>query len=463
MASMGVDGMISGLNTTDLINQLMQAEAVPQTLLKTKQTSTTTLVTALQALNAKVASLGDAAATATKPASWQAYKATASASSVTATTTATALPSELTLKVDTLASNQVSLLNFGGSGSPFTGTPPTFTIRTNADAVAASERKDVTVTAKSGSVEDVVKAINETTAAGVKAVAVKVDGAYKIQLTGSETGSTKDFAVFAGAAETLTSGSTAATMSELRKASDAQITLWPGSTAKVEVKSATNTFANVLDGVSFTVSALPKTDDPPVTLTVARDDAAVKKLASGLVGALGVVFSEISSRTATTTKTNEDGRTVVTGGMFSGDSAVRALNQQLQTAASHPVDGTSPAQVGIVIGRDGTFTFDDAKFTAALAADPAKVQKVVAGLAERVADVAKKTSDKVDGSLTLKITNQQGTVKDLGDQIANWDLRLASRRAGLQKTYSALEVSLSGLKSQSSWLAGQLASLPTYS
>lgn len=460
MASMGIDGMISGLDTTTLINQLMQAEAIPQALLKNKQTSTTTFVTALQSLNTKVASLADAATTATKPTSWQAYKATASASSVTATTTSTALPSELSFTVKSLASNQVSILDFPGASGAFTGTPPTFTISSGTGDVTA--RTNVTVTAASGSVEDVVKAINDTTAAGVKAVAVKVDGTYRIQLTGSGTGEAKAFEVFAGAAGSLTDASTSVPKDDLRAASDAAVLLWAGTGAETEVTSTSNTFSNVLDGVSFTVSALPKTDDPPVTLTVARDDAAVKKLASGLVGALGVVFSEISSRTTTTTKTGDDGRTVVTGGLFSGDSAVRALSQQLQTAASYPVDGTSPSEVGIVIGRDGTFTFDDAKFTAALAADPAKVQKVVAGLAERVADVAKKTSDKTDGSLTRKVESQQGMVKDLGDQIASWDLRLASRRAGLQKTYAALEVSLSGLKSQSSWLAGQLASLPTY-
>ncbi|GEA90137.1 flagellar filament capping protein FliD [Cellulomonas cellasea] len=458
MVSMGIDGMVSGLDTTSLINQLMQAEAMPQTLLKTKQTSTTSFVTALQSLNTKVASLAEAATTATKPVSWQAYKATASATSVTATTTATALPSELSFKVTSLASNQVSILDFPGASGAFTGTPPTFTIRTDADSTTGTA-KDVTVTAASDSVEDVVKAINSTTAAGVKAVAVKVDGTYRIQLTGSETGATKDFEVFAGAAGTLTGASVPVAKNDLRTARDAEVLLWAGSGAEKAVKSTTNTFANVLDGVSFTVSALTKADEQPVTLTVARDDAAVKKLASGLVGALGVVLSDVTSRTSTTTKTGEDGRSVVTGGLFSGDSAVRGLAQQLQTAASYPVDGVSPTTVGIVVGRDGTFTFDEAKFSAALAADPAKVEKVISGLAQRVADVATKASDKVDGSLTAKITSQQGVVKDLGNQIANWDLRLATRRAGLQKTYASLEVSLSGLRSQSSWLAGQLSSL----
>ena len=37
------------------------------------------------------------------------------------------------------------------------------------------------------------------------------------------------------------------------------------------------------------------------------------------------------------------------------------------------------------------------------------------------------------------------------------------RRATLEKTYAALEVALGKLQSQSSWLAGQLASLPQMS
>ena len=35
------------------------------------------------------------------------------------------------------------------------------------------------------------------------------------------------------------------------------------------------------------------------------------------------------------------------------------------------------------------------------------------------------------------------------------------RRSSLERTYAALEVALSRMNSQSSWLTGQLASLPT--
>ena len=61
MASMGIDGIVSGLDTTALINSLMQAEAMPQTLLKSKVTTAGTFISALQSLNTRISSFGDAA------------------------------------------------------------------------------------------------------------------------------------------------------------------------------------------------------------------------------------------------------------------------------------------------------------------------------------------------------------------------------------------------------------------
>lgn len=446
MGSLGIDGLVSGLDTTALINQLMQVEAAPQTLLKSKQSATSSLVTALQSLNTKVASLGDAATTAAKPASWTAFTAVSSATSVTATAGASAQASALTFRVDSVAASQVSLVDPAALG----GT--TFTIKRGATLTE--------VTAASTSADDIAAAINKA-AGGVTATSVRTGNGtpatYTLQLTGADTGSAGGFEVYAGTKAAVGAGTaTAVTLTKVRDAADARITLFAGSAAEQQLTSATNTFSGVMTGVDLTVS---KVEADPVTVTVARDDAALKKLASGLVGALGVVLSEITSRTATTTTTGADGKPTVTGGLFSGDSAVRGLRQQITSAVSYPVNGSSPSEVGITLGRDGAFTFDEAKFTVALAADPKKVQGIVTGLAQRVADVATGASDKVDGTLTLKVKGQQGLVEDLGKQITAWDSRLDVRRQSLEKTYSALEVTLSSLKAQSSWLAGQLAGL----
>lgn len=453
MAGLGIDGLVSGLDTTALIKQLMQVEAMPQTLLKSKVSSTQSFISTLQGLNTRVASLGDAAKAAAKPASWDAVTASTSGKSATATVSAGAQASSLTFTVEKLASAQTSVMD--AMSDPL---PTSVTIATGLAGAQKATVVDMTdVTDLAGFAQK----INDADA-GVLASVVKISATEsRLQITAKGTGEAAAFDLHSGtvAEADVQAGAAPALINRADAkvpASDAKILLWGTQL----VTSATNTFAGVLTGVDITVTAV---DATPTTVTVSRDDAAAKKLASDLVGALGVVLSEIKSRTATTTSTAADGGTVITAGVLGGDSATRALNQSVLSAASYPIDGISPSEVGIVLGRDGTFTFDEAKFTAAMAADPARVQKVITGIGERVADVATKASDKIDGSLTLKITNQESFSKNLSSQVEDWDRRLAVRKESLQRTYSALEVTLSGLNSQSSWLAGQLSSLPSWS
>lgn len=462
MANLGVDGLASGLDTTSLINSLMQVEAAPQALLKTKQSSAQTFVSALQSLNSKIASLATAAGAAAKPESWVAWKATSSATSATATASGTAQPGTLTFTVDAVAAARVSVTGaFTDAASLFPTQPPAVTIK-------KADGSLVTVEPTTGSLSDITKAINDAADAGIKATAVRVSNTeppqYRLQFTGTETGTAGSFEVYAGTAAEVTAGTaTRLDGNTVRAATDATVTLWKGSALEQSFSQSSNTFTGLMTGVNVTVAEVTGPDDDPVTITVARDEAKLEKLGADLVANLNVVLSEITSRTRSTTTTREDGTTTVTGGLFSGDSAIRILSSQITSAATAAVDGRSPATVGIEIGRDGTFTFDKAAFTEALAEDPARVQSMLTTLAGRVAEVATGASDPLTGSLTRKIQGQEGVVKTYGQQIESWDRRLELRREGLQRTYAALEVALSGLQSQSSWLAGQLANLPSYS
>lgn len=452
MAGMGIDGLFSGLKTTDLINQLMQVEAMPQTLLKSKVASTQTFISTLQGLNTRIASFGDAAKTAAKPESWQAATGTSSNESVKVTAGAGAQPSSISFTVDQLATAQRSVSGaVSNLADLFGGTvPERLTISsgpTDNPTLTTVELTDVT------SLSELAARLS-TAGTGVTAAVVKISATEsRLQVVGTGTGADAGFDLFAGQPTDAGYGDTAvlSRTGAAVAASDAQITV-----LGQQVRSTTNTFADVLEGVSFTVSAQSA---EPVTLTVSRDDAALAKLASNLVGTMGVVLAEITARTRTTTTTTDDGRTVVTGGVLSGDSATRNIQQSLTSALSYPVDGTSPSEVGIEVDRYGAFTFDEEKFAAAMAKDPALVQKVVTGLAERVAAETTSISDPIDGTLTTKITNQESFSKNLGEQILDWDRRLANRRAGLQRTYASLEVTLSGLQAQSSWLAGQVNGL----
>ncbi|QTE29856.1 flagellar filament capping protein FliD [Pengzhenrongella sicca] len=457
-----IDGLISGLDTTTIITSLMTLEAQSQTGLKAKVTTTNAYVTALQSLNVKLSSLATSAKTAATPASWEAAIAKSSAASVTATTTAGAKASSLTFSVDAVAKAQTSVSAVATDFAASYGGTLSLSVGTTADPTVTSiDLTDVTDLA------GVAKAINSADT-GVTATVVKISATEsRLQLTSATTGLESGFDLYAGAvtAAEVTAGT--ATAAELMGrsagtlitgAADAKITLWSGTGAETEVTSASNTFTGVLTGVDFTVSAVAS----DVTLTVGGDDAALTSLASGLVSNLTTVLSEIVSQTTNTTTTT-DGATTTKFGVLSKDSDIRAMKQAVLSAASNPINGISPSSIGIVLGKDGSMSFDATKFAAALAADPDGVQAVVTGVAARLQTVAEGFSNSSTGSVTNKITSQKGYVDDLGDQILSWDTRLTLRRTALEKQYAALEVALGKLGSQSDWLTSQLETLSSNS
>lgn len=434
--AMAIDGLVSGLDTTSLINSLMQIEAVPQTLLKNKVTATQSMVTALQGLNSKVADLATLADKTGKAGSLDLYKATSSSTNVTAAVTPPSTVGQIDMVVDQLAQARVLV---SGAVSAWPDTDLTIT---RADGTA------VPITAASTSLDDVVSAINSSEA-GVKAVKVAAGGGlYRLQLTGASTGLAGNFTIPV----------TGVAFTQIQAAQDAQVTLWKGTPVAQAITSSTNTFSDLLPGVAVTVS---KVSPDPVTVSVARDDVAISSTAKALVDSVNGVLAYISTKTAVTNSTDANGAAKVSGGIFTGESSVRDIEQRILTAASAPVNGKSPSEFGISITRTGTMEFDADRFAAALKANPAATQAAVQEIASRIQVAAAAASDKYDGQITSQIKGQQGLVTDMSNQIEDWNGRLATRRATLERTYSALEVQLSSMKSQSNWLTSQLAGLPS--
>ncbi|SOC86959.1 flagellar hook-associated protein 2 [Curtobacterium sp. 314Chir4.1] len=455
-SSLAIDGLVSGLKTTDLINSLMSVEGVPQTLLKNKLTSTNSFISSLQTINGLVQTLATKAKDAAKATSLDLFTATSSSPGVTAVTGANASAGSISFTVGSTASAQVgvtaAMATWSSAAQPLT--------------IVGADGTKTTVTPASGSLDDTVSAINKS-GAGVTATRVSAgtdaDGnkLYRLQLTSAKTGADGAFQLYRGTADEVTAGTATNVLTEVgaalvTQAKDASVTLWAGTAAAQTVTSSTNTFTDLVPGLSVTVSQ-PTTD--PVTLTVAQDSTKAQAVASGLVDAMNAVAAYYKSNTSVTSTTSAtDGTTTTTAGVLMGDATTRDVVQRLSSTMSAPVNGKSPSSIGIVITKDGDFTFDADAFQKALATDPQGTQAVLSGVAANVGAAATAASDKYDGSITTSITGQQAVAKDLNTQIDSWTDRLTARRAALQTQYAALETSLSKLQSQSSWLASQLAS-----
>jgi flagellar hook-associated protein 2 len=98
----------------------------------------------------------------------------------------------------------------------------------------------------------------------------------------------------------------------------------------------------------------------------------------------------------------------------------------------------------------------------ATAAGTATVE-YVPGLAARLGAVSWGATDREVGVLTRAVASRQSLITDINEQIESWDRRLELRREALQRQYGALEVALGRLQNQSTWLAGQISSLPSAS
>ena len=421
MPGFSIDGLASGLDTTALITQLMAVESIPQRQLQNRVTDTNKVVTALQGLNTRAASLATAATALAGPTGFQAVTATSSNAAATATAQPGATPSSIRFDVQAIAAAHSLAGPEQPSPPPAPSTPgPTINI-TRGGVTSAPIR----VSSKDPVV--IAQAINDAKV-GVNAIAVQVrPGVYRVQVSAAESGAKGAFTV-----------SGLGTTSVVRTGADAKISLG----GNLVVTSASNTFTGVAPGVSVTVNAVVKNIAVDVTADNASNTTAVK----GLVNNLNTLLSDISSQ-------SKAPGTGTAAGVLLGNSTVRGLTQSLTSAVS------GSAAAGIQLTRDGTVTFDEAAFTKLLADDPARARGVVAALAGRVQSAAENASRAGTGSLAQLITNRQDQVKDFTTQIASWDDRLALRESSLKRTYASLEVALKGMQSQSQWLAGQLAGL----
>jgi flagellar hook-associated protein 2 len=461
LGGLGLSGLSSGLDTSGIITKLMAIEQQPQTLLKNQVSTVGTYRNALQSVNTQLAAIATAAKGAATAGSLTAFRASSDTSGVTATADSTASAGSVSFTVGKLATAQTSVTGAMTSWPDTSSSTPLITITTGAG--------EKTVTALSSNLDDVVAAINGgSTGVTATKIPAGTDGQgnaqYRLQVRSSGTGAAAAFTVYEGKDSTT---GTVLPVTTVTTAQDASITLYAGTGAEQTVTSSTNTFTGLMTGVNVTVSA---TTTSPATITVNPDSSKAASTASTLTGNLIAFFSTIATDTAVTTTSSASGGTSSTstsGSVFTGDTGIRALNDQMLSAATAAVtvNGalTSPSSIGITLTKTGTISFDQSAFTSAMASDPVGTMSMFQTIAGRISDAASAASDPLTGTLTQKITSEQSQESSLNSQISDWDTRLATIQQNYQTQFNAMELALNNLSSQASWLTGQINSLPSYS
>jgi len=445
---MKIDGLVSGLNTAELIDSLVNVAAIPKNLLVAKITDRNSVVTNLQSLNKSLQDFA-AKAKAIGQGALAAFATSSSHESVTVSAGAKAGPASMQIVVDQVASAH-SMVTASRAEGAWGGT---FTM-------VAHDGTQTEITPAGVTSADLAKAINAAKT-GVTAAVVNAgldaggNPLTRIQLTSDATGADRTFALHQGSIADVQSAtsvdlSTESGAAVVAQGNDAQIRLYAGTPAEQVLTSASNTFVGVSTDVNITVSRVAT---EPVTVSVSTDLKAQSAAAGTFIKGVADLLTRIDNGSKATV-----GETTKLG-VFTGDSTVRALRGALANAVQYPVDGVSPSSIGISIDRYGVLSFDEEKFSKAMADDPDATQALFTQVSGRIEQVSNQYSDKYDGMLTQRITGQESEIKSMQTQVTRWDLRLEQRRATLERTYASLEVQLSALQSQSSWLTSQLAGL----
>lgn len=253
---------------------------------------------------------------------------------------------------------------------------------------------------------------------GVKATLVRSNGQVNLVLTSETTGA--DQAISLTASGNTAFENAVAARQELSVAKDAIVRL--GGETGIELTSSSNTFANIIDGVSLTFSKAHQTGDIPLTIEIAQDQSATKEKAQTFVSAFNALMSSFDSLTASG---GESG----SRGPLAGDASVRAIEGMLNQLVRTSFGGVSLTEFGIVADRGGKLTIDSARFEKAVAANPDGFEKLFTDKGNLL--------DTLDKNLAVYTSSAGGLLTNRKDTLNTQLRRVDQQFDNIQKQYDS--------------------------
>jgi flagellar hook-associated protein 2 len=438
MAGIQLSGLVSGIDTGSIIDQLMTINKIPRQKITLDQDATTKKQSLLQDVSTKLTTLKYANDDLKSALTWLDSQTVESAdtSKFTATRTGGAAPGGYDVQVNQLATAERQTYGFASPTADGT-----------LDIANADGSARVSVNVKAGaSVDDVVGAINSNSKSGL--YAVNVNGS--LVLSSKSTGDTSGFSV---------SGSGIGTQTERIAGQNAKVTINGTS-----YERQTNTITDALPGVSLTLKGKTSgTDTVGLTVGTPGPDKdkivdKVKAFVTAYNDLVGTTRTDLADKPVVNASKTED----VQKGTLFGDSGLSTMLSQFRTTLSNAVDGLSGTyksmgDIGVSTGAasatisqdslDGKLTLDETKLRAALDADPNAVRSVLGGMSgtNGFAQGFGKILSNYQGSgglIQARITSATSDLTDLATKLTDFDARMDAKQALLQKQFTAMETAL---------------------
>lgn len=463
-------GLGSGLNVEEMVAGLVALEKRPIAALQTKATAINSQMSAFSQLKSQISNLQTQVTKLTSAETWQGRVLSSSNTAlVSGTATSKAAFGTFDVKVGQLASAQSVGSALVPKDTALGQGKLTITLGEWKDGALQANEVDgnpaavtVDITAEDDSLAKVAAKINAANA-GVTATVLRDHTGERLSLQSNATGSNAAFSVAVEETEgqlglkrfEYLGVDDSAKMSRSQAAQDTQATI-----NGIGMSSRNNTFAELADGVTLTVSQKMAEADAPVRVTIKGDTATAKSALTNLVESYNALSNAMTTMTAYDQGTK-------TAGTLQGDST--AIN--LQSALRRLLSGNSGAggafgtlsQIGLEFQANGTLKIDDTKLTKALE-DPSSMAKFFA------ADLAGDSNDGLGVRLkdfTAGLLSSDGVFATKDESMKNQlkrnttdQERLMTRVNGYEKRllaqYTALDVKMASLTALDSYISQQV-------
>ena len=434
-------GIGSGLDVAKIVEQMVAAEKVPLKKLEYKAEGIQTQISTYGEIKSLTSKLGDIASKLTRDSAWNGVSISSSNPTLSGTMTGIAATGTYNIKVTHLAQAQTTAL--GGAGGIALAKDQAMGAAGTIKLTMGTESKDIAIES-SDTLTKIATKINEAGMGIQASIVTNVDGQERLMLRSKETGTDKAFTV------DLSSAPTALRQTPTQDAQNAKVKL-----NGMEVESSSNTFANTIPGMSFTVSEVTST---AATLNVKADTEAMKKNIQEFVEA----YNALNDLLTQSTKYVEESKTA---GVLQGDSATVSLQNSLRMLTqgiSGSTGGlTRLAEIGIQMQEGGKLSTDTTKLDKALTnleglkglfANKADALGQGGGIAVNF----KNFTDKLlsfDGTLNTKTDSLERTLKSNSAEQTKVNTRADTLEKRLYAQYSALDTKMASLNALNAYVS----------
>lgn len=365
MATFGVQGLVSGINSQDIIDAMIEVDRGATRVLEGRKTTIEARLEAVRGFNTRLLSAQLDLSELKRAPTFAGRTATVSDDTVlSATASSSAAPGTYSFEVLARATAEQRTTAVQASATTGIGTG-TLTVQ-----VGSGVSAEITLTSANNSLNGMAKAINDAKV-GVVASVVKEGGGFRMILQSQQTGADNAIQLSASDDSGTALADLVGNMTTLQAAADAQVKLGSGGSA-LTISYASNVISDFIPGVTLN---LTKPSTGPVTVTVGTDTTVAKDAITSFVESYNEAHRYLKANSSYDPVTRQGGILISESGLKSAMG--RVLSSVTGADSGLPSSMNTIAALGVTIDRSsGELVIDNAKLDAKLAADPEAIGKL---------------------------------------------------------------------------------------